>query len=682
MTVTIGQIGYIAALAAYGLLALIYALRGRWGRQGRIFMLAALVTACWAGLAAMTPLLPGTAIFVGPLQDLAALLWILFLWLMLATSDQHKVSYPRRIRLGWMLWGGLTILVLGFDCVLLGGIVAPPTIDISIALLTAVTGLFLTETVFRSFRQESRWGVKYLCLAIGGIFAYDVFLFADALLFRSVDRTLLEVRGFVLAGLVPFFVINIFRSEARHLALGLSQQMVIGSTVVLGTGVYLGIMALAAYYIRDFGGAWGQAMQVIFLFGAVVLLAATLMSGTVRSYIRVFLGKHLLRQKYDYRREWINLIGRISASDAEEPLDLRVVKALADLVDSPAGTLWQADGDHFLVAATWNIPAASFSGPEAKTLAEFCCQRGWIIDLQELAENPEKYDTLVLPSALREIESLRFIVPLAHHDVLIGVLVLINPRAQRAFDWEDFDLLKMASRQAAGYLAEQRGAQSLAEAREFEKFNQRYAFVVHDIKNLVSQLSLVVRNFEKYGDRPDFQRDMIATVQSAVGRMNHLMDRLRDEPAPKDNRAVAVKPLIEKLVGQQAAGSAAIRLECGSGAAELRVRADGDRIDAILRHLFQNAADTSGDDGAFVVGLSREKDMAVIEVRDTGAGMDAEFIREKLFKPFRSTKRGGMGVGAFQCRAYARELGGDLEAISSVGAGTTMRVTLPIAGDL
>ena len=175
---------------------------------------------------------------------------------------------------------------------------------------------------------------------------------------------------------------------------------------------------------------------------------------------------------------------------------------------------------------------------------------------------------------------------------------------------------------------------------------------------------------------------MIATVQSAVGRMNGLMDRLRDNHIPENKGAVPVKPLIEKLIGEQTVGRASIRFECETAAADLRVRADGERIDTILRHLFQNAAETTGDEGEFVVGLSREKNKAVIEVRDTGAGMDAAFIREKLFKPFRSTKRGGMGVGAFQCRAYARELGGDLEAISSVGAGTTMRVTLPLAGNL
>jgi signal transduction histidine kinase len=189
-----------------------------------------------------------------------------------------------------------------------------------------------------------------------------------------------------------------------------------------------------------------------------------------------------------------------------------------------------------------------------------------------------------------------------------------------------------------------------------------------------------VRNFEKHGHRPDFQRDMLATVQSAVERMNHLMDRLKESESD-ELQIVTVGPLIEKLIAELSAGNAPIRFDYPDDLAALQVRADSRRVDAIMRHLLQNAAESCGGGGKIVVGLRRERNAAVIEVRDTGHGMDAEFVRNELFKPFRSTKRGGMGIGAYQCRTYARELGGDLEAISSVGAGTTMRVTLPLLRD-
>ena len=678
MTFSFGQIGFTAAFAGYIGLALIYALWGQWARQGYAFLLATLMTALWAGAALLAPWPSGLPYLVDLLHHTASLSWVLFLWMLVAFSPELQNNYPRRIRVGWLIIGGLATVVIGFDLLHLFTLSEPTIGAIGLALLVSVAGLSLTETVFRSFRRGDRWGVKYLCLAVGGMFAYDVFLFADALLYSMIDPLFLSVRGFVVVSLVPLFVINIVRAESRHLALALSAQMVFGSTVVLGTGIYLGLIALAAYYIRDFGGTWSEALQIIFVFGGILLLCASLLSGTLRSYIRRFLAEHFQKQKFDYRQEWRRLLQRISAGDLEEPLDLRVVKTLADLLDSPAGALWYLEGGSFALATTWNMSAASITGDDAARLAEQFRERDHVIDLHEGGSSAAAACSSLGIPALAEFETGRFLLPLLHHDKLMGLVLLSGPRAPRTLDREDIELVTMASRQAAGYLSEQRSARALAEAREFERFNQRYAFVTHDIKNLVSQLSLMVRNAEKYGDRPEFQQDMLVTVQSAVGRMNHLMDRMKDEPDAETVEAVAVKPLIDRLINEQPLDSVSVQVECPEELLPLQVRADGRRVDTILRHLFQNALEASGRDGKIVIGLRREGNSAVIEVRDSGRGMDLKFIQNELFRPFRSTKRGGMGIGAFQCRTYARELGGDLEAISSVGAGTTMRVTLPV----
>lgn len=678
MSSAVGHLGYIAAFGGYVSLALIYVLWGQWGRQGFAFLLATVITAAWAA-AALAPIWPpGLPYLVDLLHHMASLAWILFLWMLIAFSAELRNNYPRRIRLGWLVIGGLTALVLGFDVLHLFALDKPTTTTIGLALLISVAGLSLTETVYRSFRRGDRWGVKYLCLAVGGMFAYDVFLFSDALLYSTVDESFLSVRGFVVASLVPLFVINIIRAESRHLALALSAQMVFGSTVVLGTGIYLGLMAVAAYYIRDYGGSWSEALQIIFVFGAILLLCASLLSGTIRSFIRRFLAEHFQKQKFDYRQEWRRLVQRISASDLEEPLDLRVVKTLADLLDSPAGALWYVEGNHLALSTTWNVPAASVSGGDAARLTEVLRQEETVFDLQDSKAGEATLTQLALPGTLTEIEHARFLLPLFHHDNLMGMVLLTGPRAPRTLDREDIELVTMASRQAAGYLSEQRAARALAETREFERFNQRYAFVTHDIKNLVSQLSLMLRNAEKHGGRPEFQQDMLETVRSAVERMNHLMERLKDDPKPERAEAVSVKPLIDELVAAHKVDGVEVRVECPEELKGLKVRADSRRVDAILRHLFQNALEASGERGSIVIGLRQDRGSAVIEVQDSGKGMDLAFIQNELFRPFRSTKRGGMGIGAFQCRTYARELGGDLEAISSVGSGTTMRVTLPV----
>lgn len=673
------QIGYLAALAGYIGLTLVYVLWGRWARQGYAFLAATLLTVGWAAAAVAAPM---PLLVRPPLVDLlhhaASLAWILFLWMLIALNPQLQANYPRRIRLGWAVLGGLSVVVFGLGTARLfvGDLPEGPTIGF--ALLVSVAGLSLTETVYRTFQRESRWGVKYVCLAVGGMFAYDVFLFSDALLYRAVDPTLLSVRGFVIASLVPLYVINIFRAEARHLSIALSTQMAFGSTVVLGAGVYLGVMALIAYYIRDFGGTWSSALQIIFVFGAILLLCAALLSGTFRSYVRRFLAEHFQKQKFDYRLEWRRLLQRISTGDREEPLDLRVVKTLADLLDCPAGALWYLEAGNFALATTWNVPASSITNSEAARLLDLIGGEDTVIDLRSIGSAGKHSSSPDLPPALARIPAGRFLLPLRHHDKLMGLLVLTEPRVARELDHEDRELVAMASRQAAGYLSEQRSARALAEAREFERFNQRYAFITHDIKNLVSQLSLMVRNAEKYGDRPEFQQDMLATVQSAVERMNHLMERMKSEPDADSSEAVAVKPMIDRLISEQPLDRLSVEVECPKDLVPLQVRADSRRVDAILRHLFQNAIEASGEDGKIVISLRREGNSAVIEVRDSGRGMDLEFIQSELFRPFRSTKRGGMGIGAFQCRTYARELGGDLEVISSVGAGTTMRVTLPV----
>ena len=222
--------------------------------------------------------------------------------------------------------------------------------------------------------------------------------------------------------------------------------------------------------------------------------------------------------------------------------------------------------------------------------------------------------------------------------------------------------------------------------------------MAHDLKNLVSQLSLVVRNHERFGDRPAFQEDMIETIQSAVARMESVMTRLSGpSAAPEEDRQedrqedagdgaedkaseAALAPLLRQLVAQHQGRVAALDLSLTADAEVSRLKADSDRIETMLRHLLQNAIEAAGAEGLVTIALRGQGNQIVIEVRDNGPGMEARFIEEELFKPFRSTKSGGFGIGAYQCRVLARELGGELEAVSAPGAGTTMRLSLPREG--
>ncbi len=706
---TIGYLSYGVAAAAYLGLAVFYLWRGRWGKHGPFFLAAVGLTVVWAvGMLYGHGVIPRFAEWTLFLQQLAMLAWTWFLWHIIASLEPYRVKFPRRLRLGWVLIVALSAVTLtlqvwhlrvGLPWINLGftGFNAR-LLPLATGLAIALFGLSLTETLYRGFRSAERWGIKFLCLGTGGLFAYDVFLYGEGLLFRVLDPSFVEMRGLAQAMLVPFLVINIRRSQARHFSLGLSQRLVFGSTVVFGAGVYLTIMAIAAFYVRTMGGAWGSAVQTAFLFAALLLLVAFLLSGSFRAQVRTFLSHHVLEDKYDYRGEWLRFSERLASTDSDESFERRVIRALADMVDSPAGTLWSVVDGHLPIAAAWNLSPASITTLDMAAVEGFLKSHDQVLDLTDgneaLANAPEACCALI--AALRAIPEAWVLVPLLHQDRLVALLLLTQPRSARDLTPEDGELLTTAARQAAGLLAQQRLARDLAEARQFERFNQRYAFVAHDLKNLVSQLSLMVQNHERFGDRPDFQEDMMETIQSAVSRMENLMTRLSgrsvaspgglqeeedgvvlDDDAEGEASGAILAPLLRQLVAKHEDRVVSLDLTLAPGSEHTVLRADTTRVETMLGHLMQNAFEAAGADGRVAITLRDQGRQIVLEVRDNGPGMEARFIEEELFKPFRTTKSGGFGIGAYQCRVLARELGGELEAISAPGAGTTMRLTLP-----
>ena len=269
------------------------------------------------------------------------------------------------------------------------------------------------------------------------------------------------------------------------------------------------------------------------------------------------------------------------------------------------------------------------------------------------------------------------LVPLVHFNALAGVIVLARPPVTRALDWEDFDLLRIAGRQVASYLAESRAQRALAEAQRFDEFNRRFAFILHDIKNLVSQLSLVARNAERHADNPDFRADMIATLKESAGRMNDLLARLSQHHGVRADPPVAIEvmPLVERVAAGRRAQHPIVCL----GAREAVATADPGRLELVLGHLVQNAIEASPAAAPVTLAVSTDGERVAIDVLDTGCGMSPAFVRDRLFKPFVSSRPDGFGIGAFEARQLAVAMGGDVTVSSREGEGTRFRVTLPAA---
>uniref|UniRef100_UPI00325F9EF5 XrtA/PEP-CTERM system histidine kinase PrsK n=1 Tax=Sphingomonas sp. TaxID=28214 RepID=UPI00325F9EF5 len=359
------------------------------------------------------------------------------------------------------------------------------------------------------------------------------------------------------------------------------------------------------------------------------------------------------------------------------PLGERVVKAFADILDAPGGLLLVSDEAGAIdPAAAWKWPGKPLAAGDPRPAAAFWRgveAEGRIVDLDAVRHGHEDRP-LDVPDFMIDDAVAWVGVPLIHHERLVGFVLLAAPDYRRSLDWEDFDLLRTAGRQAASSLAEAHGQEALLNAQRFEEFNRRFAFILHDVKNLVSQLSLLSRNAERHADNPDFRADMVATLKSSVGKMNDLLARLAPQGGARRARAEPT-PLRDLLSAAIAAKRRdhSVRL---LGDTSLWAMVDPPGLEQAIGHLLQNAIDASESGAPVTVRVTADGDEIAITIIDSGIGMDAEFVRHRLFQPFASTKDGGFGVGAFESRALITAMGGRLAVTSTPGKGSQFVIHL------
>ena len=679
-----GLFGHLGAAAGYFLLAVLVVVWWNNSLSRAILFAASLVTAVWAASTAYD-MHAGAAISrLSPALDLARSC----LWALLPLSLLQWVSPARRSSWASILVA-FCVVTIAFG-VLFGG--PPGSLAESVRqlgltgarLVVALFGLALLENLGRNSTRSDNWSIKYLCFGIGGIFAYDFFLYSDALLFRRLDPSLVLARGVTNLLVVPLLAVYAARARTAGPSIRISRRFVFHTATLMGAGLYLMTMAAAGYYVREIGGTWSTFLQAVFFFGALLLLLLPIASGRFRAYLRVLIEKSFFKYRYDYRAEWLRFIQTVSDTGEIPDLRRRVIRAFCDIVESPEGALWvERDRGRLLLTAGWNVSRWNLQDnevivPLASPLGSFLQEQQWIINLDEYKSAPERYDGLgELPEWLRSASRAWLIIPLLRHERLFGFIVLGHSRADREVSWEDFDILKTVGRQAASLLAQQESDEALVEARQFETFNKRFAFVAHDIKNLVSQLSLILRNAARHRGNLDFQNDMIETVRQSVDKLNRMLRQLNPKQTPDASRSVELGRLLRDIVRERGRADAPVSLSLLQSSAI--VSADEDRLKVVVDHLVQNAIDAVGTDGRVEVRLRDIGGTIVVEVEDNGPGMDAEFIRERLFRPFTSTKGSGYGIGVYESREYAKSLGGELEVVSRPGHGTIMRICLPTA---
>ena len=675
MAISIGTLSYAAAAAAFLFLFLLLVTSWRGRLQGMLLATASLCNAIWAGSEAYLAARPDTSLLPSDVLEVVRnAVWFAFLMVLLGYSRQ-KVEPLRRAAAALAAFCGVVLVLTLYSGAISGTRLV--MFEMLSHLALAVIGMVLVEQLYRNVRPQQRWGIKFLCLGLGGMFACDFYLYSESLLFRHVNEDIWAARGVVNAIIVPLLAVATARNPKWSLDIFVSRRILFHSAAMLGAAVYLLGMAAAGYYVRYVGGTWGGVLQVTFLFGAVLLLLVMMFSGTLRARLKVFLSKNFFNYRYDYREEWLRFTRTLSEGEPGIQLRERSIQAIAELVDSPGGILWLSqDTGELEQVAHWNMPAEKWTEQLDSSLCQFLEKRQWVIHLDNYDLQPELYEGLDLPEWLRAVPRAWLVVPLMLHERLLGFVVLAKSKSNIEPDWEVNDLLKTAGMQAASYLAQLEAAKALLVARQFESFNRMSAFVVHDLKNLIAQLSLLLSNADKHRDNPEFQKDMVQTIANSRDKMKRLLLQLRGGYSLEPPAPVAVHDVVRQAVAARAGLKPAPRFESCAG--NLSVVAHSVRLERVIGHLIQNAVEATPSDGQVIVQLSRQSGSAVIEISDSGCGMTEQFMRSRLFKPFESTKLTGMGIGTYEARQYVRELGGRIDVQTRESQGTTFRVMLPL----
>jgi putative PEP-CTERM system histidine kinase len=652
-----------------GLLALTLS-RRPWSRETALAAVASALTIAWALTLATDGVLLAAA--QPALETAPLLVWTVFLTLLIAPTVNTR--FDPRLRFAMLtipatigcavLWND-ALAALSFR----GGALSEAQIIGREAV--AVFGLLLVENLLRNVSARRQRNVLPLCIGLGGLFAYQLFLYSDALLFGWVSERFATARPAVACLVAPFLGLTLLRNRGWRVAIHLSQNVVLHSLTLIASGVFLLAIVTVAGLLRDRGGDWAQVVQVTALFGSILVLASIVSSGRLKARLKYLIARHLFAQRYDYRVEWMSFIDMLSTRDAGDDLKCRAIEGIANVVEAPAGALWLRDGmranGDFIPVSFWNMQLASDAAEPADSAFIKGFRGGhWI---QEFHRG-RGY------AALGECW---LAVPLTAQGELIGFITLAPPRATIELNWESFELLRALGRQAASYTAEERLGQQLQDAHRLQGYAKRFAFVAHDIKNLAAQLRMVVVNAQRHGDDPAFRADAFETIRHSVTRMNELLQQLRANQVLDNAASAAIDavPVIRHLLDTRGPGLARIR--CAFEAGNALVAIEAERLASVVTLLLDNAIEASPPGAGVLLGVRCRDGKLVIDIADQGAGMDVDFIHGQLFRPFRSTKAEGYGIGAYQSRELLRMAGGDLDVISAPGAGTTMRVILPLA---
>jgi putative PEP-CTERM system histidine kinase len=544
---------------------------------------------------------------------------------------------------------------------------------IVVQLLVTVAMLCGLEAYLRSSRRNARWRMKYLILGLGGILLVRFYFLSQMLLVSALTPAYLVTLAATLVVGDLMIGASLLRDRLLGVQVTVSREILYRSVVVVVLGAHLLIAGTLGWVLTLLGIPERLFWSSVVIFVSSLLLAALLLSEDVRWRVKRFLARHFYQSKYDYREQWSSFTKRLGSRVALDDLAPQLVGAVTEVIGATKGALYLVDTQYGPQQLAWStgfdhIPATIEMRPAmAALLAD-----GQVHAVPAPADGVD--------DAWASLSEAAVVVPLQWRGILTGMMILGPERTGVTYTAEDFEFLATVAEQAAGAVVTTRLSETLARSREFEAFHRLTSFVIHDIKNAVSALSMLSRNALDHFDNPEFQRDAIRTLSSTVERMQELLGRLAPVSAadPFQFKHVDLSTLLLDTATSLVADTRV------SLRADVRpvppIVGDPVALERAFQNFITNAIQAMEGRGELTVASEHRNGQVVCTVKDAGCGMSASFLRKSLFVPFASTKKGGWGIGLYQAREIVLAHRGRIEVESGEGAGTTFALVFPAIG--
>jgi len=544
-------------------------------------------------------------------------------------------------------------------------------------VLLNLTSLVLLEQIYRGGNVEAKRSITPLVIALGSVAVFDFVLYAQATMVGGIEFDFWYIRGYLSALAVPLLLISIRRFKEGAVRIFVSRNVVFYSSMLMIAGLYLLLMAVAGYLINYLGGEWGQLVSFGFFILGSIVLAVLLITETIRRQVKVFISKHFFANKYEYREEWLELIGQIETASAENYCQMSL-QIMMSKVGATGGVILKANGNNrFTVKHSDGIELDESFDKDLMLIEHFTKNQGWIIDINEYIEDSLLYPGLYINPQMWHIVGVNILVPIFIGKNFYGFFILSNSEEENKLNWEDRDLLFAIAKQLGNFISLNEANDKLAESKQFDAFNQMSAFLVHDLKNVQAQLALITSNAIQHRNNKEFVDDVFETVESATQRLAKVLAQLSNKHAAQStSKSVDLADIIERVAAQRNVVQPQVVIKNKD---ECLTTIDYERFFSVINHLIQNAQEATSDTGWVEIGLEQQQDHINIVVSDNGCGMSESFIKSRLFKPFDTTKgNAGMGIGVFEAKQFFESIAGSLTVESVEGQGTKMIICLPV----